>query len=239
MTPFQPRTDILQPHQLHVWRTLAWTRSAGLVLYGGTAVALRYGHRASVDFDFFTDRQIDHRFITQQFLRTGLAFAVIQDQANSFTLQSQPGDVRTSFFGNIDFGRVGVPDQAEGTRTLVSSPLDLLATKLKTILERAQAKDYVDIAELVRQGTDIRQGLAAAQTLYGPEFAPAESVRALSYFADGDLPKVDKTIQKELVSLANGIAKDPRLPVLVRASTGLAIDEPRREPERRPHDLER
>jgi hypothetical protein len=26
----------------------------GFVLYGGTAIALRLGHRSSVDFDFFT-----------------------------------------------------------------------------------------------------------------------------------------------------------------------------------------
>jgi hypothetical protein len=31
----------------------------GFVLYGGTAIALRLGHRPSIDFDFFTDRTLN------------------------------------------------------------------------------------------------------------------------------------------------------------------------------------
>jgi hypothetical protein len=31
----------------------------GFVLYGGTAIALRLGHRPSIDFDFFTDRTVN------------------------------------------------------------------------------------------------------------------------------------------------------------------------------------
>lgn len=31
----------------------------GFALYGGTAIALRLGHRTSVDFDFFNDRPLD------------------------------------------------------------------------------------------------------------------------------------------------------------------------------------
>ncbi|WP_373321508.1 nucleotidyl transferase AbiEii/AbiGii toxin family protein [Rivihabitans pingtungensis] len=38
---------------------LAQASKLGFVLYGGTAIALRLGHRESVDFDFFSDRPLD------------------------------------------------------------------------------------------------------------------------------------------------------------------------------------
>ncbi|MGH8117926.1 MAG: hypothetical protein ACREPJ_11610 [Rhodanobacteraceae bacterium] len=44
-----------------MWGELAPAARLGFVLYGLTAVALRVGHRASADFDFFTDRVLDHR----------------------------------------------------------------------------------------------------------------------------------------------------------------------------------
>jgi hypothetical protein len=42
--------------QQHLWQELRPARDLGFVLYGGTAIALRLGHRPSVDFDFFTDQ---------------------------------------------------------------------------------------------------------------------------------------------------------------------------------------
>src|SRR5215469_3486863 len=53
MTPsFTPRLDILPAAQRALWPELAST-PAEFTLYGGTAIALRLGHRPSVDFDFF------------------------------------------------------------------------------------------------------------------------------------------------------------------------------------------
>jgi hypothetical protein len=53
MHTFTPRLDILPPPQRSVWPQLA-SVPPRFVLYGGTAIALRLGHRSSVDFDFFT-----------------------------------------------------------------------------------------------------------------------------------------------------------------------------------------
>lgn len=62
MSPsFHPRRDILPTPQKALWSQLAPTVRLGFVLYGGTAIALRLGHRASVDFDFFTDQPLEHR----------------------------------------------------------------------------------------------------------------------------------------------------------------------------------
>ena len=52
MNLIAPRTDILPPAQKDLWPALRILEH-GFVLYGGTAIALRYGHRQSIDFDFF------------------------------------------------------------------------------------------------------------------------------------------------------------------------------------------
>jgi len=50
---FTPNLSILPPPQLRLWSELDATPEA-FTLYGGTALALRLGHRTSVDFDFFS-----------------------------------------------------------------------------------------------------------------------------------------------------------------------------------------
>ena len=56
---FAPRKEILPAAQQRLWPELHPAIALGFVLYGGTAIALRLGHRTSVDFDFFCERPLD------------------------------------------------------------------------------------------------------------------------------------------------------------------------------------
>lgn len=49
-----PRLDILPPAQRALWDELVEIPPV-FVLYGGTGLALRLGHRQSEDFDFFSN----------------------------------------------------------------------------------------------------------------------------------------------------------------------------------------
>jgi hypothetical protein len=51
---FNPKLEILPSPQLSLWEELKQTPQH-FVLYGGTAMALRLGHRQSEDFDFFSN----------------------------------------------------------------------------------------------------------------------------------------------------------------------------------------
>ncbi len=53
MSPFAPKLVALPATQQALWPSLSQVPT-GFVLYGGTALALRLGHRQSVDFDLFT-----------------------------------------------------------------------------------------------------------------------------------------------------------------------------------------
>ncbi|MBN9405087.1 MAG: nucleotidyl transferase AbiEii/AbiGii toxin family protein [Burkholderiales bacterium] len=54
----KPRLDVLPRAQQRLWPQLSKVRGLGFVLYGGTAIALRLGHRESVDFDFFSEHPL-------------------------------------------------------------------------------------------------------------------------------------------------------------------------------------
>ena len=148
MSFLEPHTEILPPEQLKLVPELIGATRLGYVLYGGTAIALRFGHRTSEDFDFFNDANLD-----KQALFGALPFmqeaAVLQDRPNTLTVQvavSQEAYVKVSFFGSIGFGRVGEPQTTSDGILEVALPDDLMANKVKVILQRVSAKDYIDIA---------------------------------------------------------------------------------------------
>ncbi len=148
---------------------------------------LRYGTRISVDFDFFGPRPLD-----KEKLRAVLPIIangkVLQDEADTLTLIVR--GVKLSFFG-VGIATLEPPELTDDGVILVASPLDLLANKLKAILQRAEAKDYYDIAALLNNGISLSNGLAGARTLFGQSFQVAEALKALTYFGDGDLASVD------------------------------------------------
>lgn len=199
---FDPRLESLPLQQQQLWPSLRGLAAQSFVLYGGTAIALRYGHRVSVDFDFFSASPLD---------RIGLAQAlpwlrrarVLQDQPDTLTVLSagtrEPDrSVKVSFFGGLKIGRVADPEFTGDGVALVASPLDLLATKLKVLLQRAERKDYDDVAMLLRSGCSLAEGLAAATALYGSSFPINEALKALVYFRDGDLEALPSAVRLQL-----------------------------------------
>ena len=123
------------------------------------------------------------------------------EDAGGFIVETAEG-VLLSFLGGIDNGRVEPPDTSPGNRLPVASALDLLATKLKTILQRAAAKHYADIAALLGSGLALERGLGAARALYGPGYPPMESLRALCWFGDGDLGTLAEDDRRTLAASA-------------------------------------
>lgn len=214
MAVFAPHMGILSDAQRALWPSLGNAVHQGFVLYGGTAVALRLGQRASVDFDFFTDRPLQRKELYAALPVLAKA-TVLQDEHESLTMLSgsREAEVKLSFFGAIGFGRVGEPQFTEDRVMQVASIEDLLATKLKVILQRPESKDYLDIAAMLRAGADLSAGLAAARALFGKEFQPSESLKALTYFEDGDLRQLDLDTRVILVEAASGVHELPTMKV--------------------------
>ena len=194
---FTPKLAILPPAQRRLWDELSHTPKH-FVLYGGTALALRLAHRSSEDFDFFSNYSF-----APDLLRKAIPYLrdaeMSQFEANTLTaIVDRTGPVKVSFFGGLALNRIQDPDLTPDNGIQVASLLDVAATKLATIQQRAQARDYEDIAAIIAAGISLSDALAAASTAYGKQFNGALSLKALTYFADGDLPKLSPETQTKL-----------------------------------------
>lgn len=231
--PLAPRLDALPDAQRRLWPTLQPLAALGFVLYGGTAISLRLGHRQSVDFDFFTDQPLDTQTLRSQVAWLANA-TVLQEAPDTLTmLVSAPAEqalgaateetVKVSFFGGLSFGRLADPDVTTDAVAQIASLEDLLATKLKSLLQRVEAKDYLDVAALLGAGADLDRGLAGARALYGPAFQPSECLKALVYFQGGDLDTLPVDTKDTLI---RAVAASGPLPQVEVASHALALIEP-------------
>jgi hypothetical protein len=219
---FTPKLSILPEPQRQIWGELRDTPKA-FVLYGGTALALRLGHRQSEDFDFFSNRPFQAAS-----LRDSIPYLkhaeMTQFQNNTITaLVDRNGPVKLSFFGSLGIKRVQDPDIAEENGIQIASLLDLLASKLKTVQSRAEAKDYRDIMATFDAGLSLAEGLAAAAAIYGKGFNGALSLKALTFFEDGDLPSLTSALQRRLLGAATSV--NLRELPLVAAKPGLSRQE--------------
>jgi len=218
MSELSPHLEILPQAQRLLWPELQPAVALGFALYGGTAIALRLGHRTSVDFDFFSANALDRSalFSAMPFLK---AAQVLQDQPETLTLLVSPtgrssDTVKVSFFGSITFGRAGMPQWTIDRVAQVASPEDLLGTKLKVILQRIESKDYIDTAAIIEKGTSLTLGLGVARALFGSAFQPSECLKALVYFEGGDLDILPRQVKDRLIASAATVDDLPRVSLL-------------------------
>ena len=199
-----PKLDVLPQAQRRLWQDLRDT-PRDFVLYGGTALALRLGHRTSEDFDFFSNRP----FLPDVLLKA-IGFMkdaeVRQLEENTLTaIVERNGPVKVSFFGGLKLNRVQDPDVMLDNGINVASLLDIGATKLATIQQRAQSRDYEDVLALTNAGISLAAMLGAAEAVYGVTFNGTLSLKALTFFADGDLPTLSPSTQSKLRTLASEV----------------------------------
>ena len=208
---FTPRLDILPPPQRRLWDELAAV-PAEFVLYGDTALALHLGHRQSVDFDFFGNRPLDPALLVPAV--AFLAGAIVTQRApNTFSCTVDRGGViQLSFFGLPDLPRLSPPLIAPDNYLQVASLLDLAGTKASVVQVRAEAKDDFDIDALLTHGRiDLPTALAAGRAIYGQQFNPEITLKALSFFDDGNLRQLPDALKTRLATAARNVDLD-RLP---------------------------
>lgn len=193
-----PRLDVLPPAQRELWPQLSEVPRR-YVLYGGTALALRLAHRTSVDFDFFAHDPLDHHELERSVSVVREGQTVQEDPGVRTVLAQRAGEtVKISFFGGIAIGRVGAPETTEDGILRVASLLDLGGTKVKTLLQRTEAKDYRDVDALLEEGLALAEILGAARALFGSTFEPLVAQKALAYFEGGDLDTLGDDLRERL-----------------------------------------
>ena len=217
---FEPQFKILPAAQKALWPELAEIPKH-FVLYGGTGLALRLGHRDSADFDFFSSEQVIPSELLKS-LKMLKNAKIIQNVGQTLSVQvDRHGPVKLSFFGDLNLGRVGAPDQTPDGVLHVASILDLAGTKAAVVAQRAESKDYLDILALIKSGISLPTAMSAARSIYGEQYNPMLTVKSLTYFGDGDLHKLTSQQKTQLIHCAT--AHWPELPEVPRLSDKLSV----------------
>lgn len=151
-------------------------------LVGGTAIALHIGHRRSIDFDLFTDKNIKRKRIKaiieeNKYPTKDIIFEAF-DQMHLII-----NSVKLTFFNfpykidtNINFeGIINMP-----------SLLDLAAMKAYALGGRAKWKDYVDLYFILKDYYNLKEISTRAKEIFQDFFNPKLFREQLSYFDDVD-----------------------------------------------------
>ena len=208
LSTFTPRLDALPAAQKRFWPELKCV-PRHFVLYGGTALALHMAHRMSIDFDFFSSEEFQPDDLARgiSWLRSAER---LQSSPNTLTVavvREEP--IRISFFGGLSIGRVGEPLLTNDKVAAVASLLDIAATKAAVLPQRAEQKDYLDMAQLLKAGIGLVEILGAARALHPETFNPMIALKALTYFQDGDLPELPAEVKRLLCDAAGKVADIP------------------------------
>lgn len=163
---------------LQVLTDLQETTSAkDFALAGGTSLALRLGHRLSLDLDFFTPAHFDPATLAQDL---GFGAESITGQAEG-TLQLRVKTVKVEFLRHA-YPKLAEDDVIQNVR--MWSLQDVAAMKLNAISNRGSKKDFYDIAALLAH-FPLEWMIGQYQMKYRPA-SLMMVVRSLAWFNDAD-----------------------------------------------------
>jgi len=182
---------ILKGRQPEVLQAVASVATRfGFYLAGGTAIALRLGHRRSEDFDWFTDAAAFPSEPLLAALRAAVNIEVGTLEAG--TIIGRVHGVKVSFL-QFPYPFLAAPDEVEKWDLRLAHARDLAAMKLLAVTQRGARKDFIDIYELLRQGGDLRTMLTDYQTKFTVGSA-ISALRALVYFDDAEREPVPEML---------------------------------------------
>jgi hypothetical protein len=177
-------TEILTSTQLAVLDGLRPIHSIGdFYLAGGTALALRHGHRRSVDFDFFRVTSFDAQDLV---LTLEGAFEELERlPSGEQTLYVRLNRVTTSFF-RYPYPLLEAVEPTPWGFGLASDS-DIAAMKIEAIAGRGARKDFIDLRVLCRTRLTLDTAFVLFERKYGTNRTDRyHRLRALTYFDDAE-----------------------------------------------------
>ena len=176
----------VEPHTLELLRKLMEApllRQARLV--GGTALALQYGHRSSVDLDFFGNIEASTEELTQVLGQVGVVTLFGQSKMiKGFALDGVRIDIVNYTYPWLEEAII-----EDGLR--LASPADIAAMKVYAIENRGSRKDFIDMYFLLKHYS-LDEILSFYKRKY-PEHSEFVALRSLTFFEDAEsfaMPKM-------------------------------------------------
>ena len=154
-------------------------------LVGGTALALQYGHRMSVDLNFLGQLPNDKEELIAIAKQVGEA--VVLNKSN-FILQMTSNNVKVDF---VDYSRYAwIDNPVQGDGFVLASDNDIAAMKVNAIMGRGTRKDFVDLFVLL-QHYSLAEILDFYKRKY-PEYSEYRALLSMTYFEDAELQDMPK-----------------------------------------------
>lgn len=116
-------------------------------LVGGTALALKYGHRKSIDLDLFTNKSFEKQTLIEILETTFKSSFAYDGKSTKWGLFCFIDNVKVDFV-HYPHPIIGQYEVVENIR--LASNKDLVAMKIQAILGRGVKKDFWDVAELLK-----------------------------------------------------------------------------------------
>lgn len=149
-------------------------------LAGGTAIAMHLGHRRSIDFDLFSNKEFRNADIRKKLVDFGRIEHVMVDRKGEYTVVIKGVKLTFLFYDfKIDatkrFGDIKLPDV-----------VTLAAMKAYALGRRAKWKDYADLYFILQNGYSLENICRQAGKIFKVEFNEKIFREQLSFFEDID-----------------------------------------------------
>jgi len=176
----------IHPNTLELLKNLAsQPELAQTRLVGGTALALQYGHRQSIDLDFFGLLPEDKDELVEMTRRVG---NVLVTNRSKMIVQTVVNQVKVDF---VDYSRYAwIDDPVQGDGFLLASDKDIAAMKINAIIGRGTRKDFIDLFVLL-QHYSLTEIIEFYKQKY-PEFSEYRALLSMTYFEDAEMQDMPK-----------------------------------------------
>lgn len=174
------QTQTVKPELLITLRKLmALNELSQFYLVGGTALALLYGHRNSVDIDLFTFCDFDTESLQKILLDKFQNTQISGDR--KIMLFAYINDIKVDFVNNKTILIYPV-NEMDGIR--FADVKDIAALKLKAIFQRGSKKDFTDLYVLLKH-YKIEELLNFFSTAF-PGIDVGQLLLSMQYFGDAE-----------------------------------------------------
>lgn len=178
--------ETIEPRTLDLLKALMQEPAfADMRLVGGTALALQYGHRQSIDLDFFGDFRCEQEE-TQEILSKYGKVEVLKE-TQRIRIYSVDG-IKVDFVYNSCYPWLAEIVLEDGIR--LASTKDIAAMKINAIEGRGTRKDFVDIYFLL-QHYSLKEILEFYKAKY-PNYSDFRALMSLTYFEDAEVQPMPK-----------------------------------------------
>lgn len=160
---------------------------SGLRLVGGTALALQYGHRQSIDLDFFGAPQVEQDEIIEMLSTLGPISILNRSRK---ILQVVLRNIKVDVIDYSQYPWISAPVVEDGVT--LASPQDIAAMKVNAVEGRGTRKDFVDIYFLL-QHYSLSQMLDFYTQKY-PNYSLFRALLSLTYFDDAEQQAMPKML---------------------------------------------